>query len=88
MRVSDRLRVVARGEGDDTALARFGLQRRDRIVGAAELEGARALQVLSLEIEFRAGRAVGGTRGQYRRPVRDARDAGRRQADILERRQA
>jgi hypothetical protein len=50
--------MVARGERDDAALARFGSERGDRIVGAAELEGAGALQVLAFEEYFRAASLI------------------------------
>jgi len=36
----DRLGVVARGERDDTSLALLRRETRERVVGAAELEGA------------------------------------------------
>ena len=47
--VGDRLRVVARGGGDDAALARRGRELQDLVEGAALLEGAGHLQVLELE---------------------------------------
>ena len=37
----DRLRVIAGREGDDAAPAFVGREARERVVGAAELEGAR-----------------------------------------------
>src|SRR5262249_21721936 len=54
----DRLGVVAGGEGDDAALLLIVAEPRERVVGAAELEGARALEVLALEENLRAGARV------------------------------
>ena len=73
-RERDRLRVIA-GEKATTPRARWsGGQPRQRVVGAAELEGAGALQVFALEEDVRAGARVQRARGDDRRAVRDAGD--------------
>ena len=84
----DRLRVVAGREGDDAAAALVGGEARERVVGAAELEGAGALQVLALEEQVGAGARVDGARGRDRRPwatpaicARGALDVGERWQD-------
>ena len=70
-----RLRVVARGVGQDPAPALGVAQPRDRVVGAAELEGAHALQVLALqEQRARPQPLVERARGHDGRAVRDAFD--------------
>ena len=51
----DGLRVVAGREGDDAAAALVGVQSRERVVRAAKLEGAGALQVFALEEQLGAG---------------------------------
>ena len=63
-RERDRLRMVARREGDDAVLALVRSQRMQGVVGAAELEGARALEVLALEEDARSRALVDGARGQ------------------------
>ena len=68
----DRLRVVAGRKGDDAAAALVGREARQRVVGAAELEGAGALQVLALEEQLGAGPRVDRARGGDRRAVGDA----------------
>jgi len=50
--------VVAGGEGDDAAATLVGGEPRQRVVGAAKLEGARALQVFALEEYVGAGALV------------------------------
>ena len=78
-RERDRLRVIARGERDDAGAALRGIEPRQRVVGAAELEGAHALQVLALE-EKRGGELrVGGAGGKDRGAVGVPGDAPRRQ---------
>src|SRR6185503_20749306 len=57
---------------------------RDRVVGAAELERAHALEVLALEEEARARHRVRGGRGQDRRPAGRAGDALVRGGDVGE----
>lgn len=49
------LRVVARARGDDAGGPLLGAQAGDAYVGAAELEGAGALEVLALEVDRGAG---------------------------------
>ena len=83
----DRLRVVAGREGDDAAAAFVGREARQGVVGAAELEGARALQVLALEEHLGAGARVHGARRDDRRAMRGAGDLARGALDVGERRQ-
>jgi hypothetical protein len=64
--------VIARREGDDASTSSVGIEARQRVVGAAELEGAAALQVLALEEHRRAGLRVDCARGRDRCLVRDA----------------
>ena len=53
-RPRDRLAVVACARGDDAGAPLLLAERRDRVVGAADLERARALQVLRLEEDLAA----------------------------------
>ena len=64
-----------------------GREARQRVVGAAELEGAGALQVLALEEQLRAGARVDRARGGDRRAVRDAGNLSRGALDVGEGRQ-
>src|SRR5262249_41899220 len=59
----------------------------ERVVGAAELECAGALQVLALEEETRAGFGVEGSRARDQGPMRNAFDLGCGAFDVGERRQ-
>jgi len=59
-------------EGDDAAAAFVEREPRQRVVGAAELEGARALEVLALEEDPAAGALVNRVRGDNRRAMSDA----------------
>ena len=63
----DRLRVIAGREGEDAAPPLGVGEPRQRVVGAAEFEGAAALQVLALEEQLgacvRVDRAGGDDRG-------------------------
>ena len=70
----DGLRVIAGGEGHDAAAAFVGREARERVVGAAELEGAAALEVLALEEHLGAGAGVDGARRGDRCAVCDAGD--------------
>ena len=45
-------------------------QRGDLVVGAAELEGAAALEALRLDVDVGADQARERPRGEHRRPVR------------------
>ena len=66
--VAGRVRQhAARGGG--------GVQRPDRIAGAAELEGAAALQMFGLEVQLRAGLRIEGFVVQDGRQPRVCRDA-------------
>jgi len=79
----DRLGVVARRPGAHAARALGRAQARDRVVGAAELEGAAALQVLGFEEHRRAGARIERARGDDRGLVRDAVEPARRGADAV-----
>ena len=71
----ERGAMVARRMRDDAARGGGGVERPHRIAGAAELERARALQVLALEVEFRARKRIERARTQHRRRMRMGRDA-------------
>src|SRR5690606_10624561 len=71
--------VVAGGVGDHAAGGGFGIQRRHRVAGAAELERAAALQVFGLQEQGAAGQCVERARAQHRGggcPACDARGGG------------
>ncbi len=87
-RKRDRLRVVARRERDHAAPPRLVRELRERVVGAAELERAHALQVLALEEQRCAGPRVRRARGQDRRAVGDARQPLRGGGDVVVGREA
>ena len=81
-----RLGVVARRGGADAAQRRLGLgERRDRVVGAAELERADALQALGLERDPRVEALVERARAHDRRAVRDAGQPRGGAPDVLDR---
>jgi len=65
----DRLGVVARRERDDTGAALRVAEPRQGAVGAAELEGAAALEVLGLEGDLGTEQLVDEARAQYRGAV-------------------
>jgi hypothetical protein len=60
-----RRAVVAGGMRDDAAGGGIGVERLHGIAGAAELEGADALQVFALEMQLRAGQRVERARAQH-----------------------
>ena len=80
----DGLRMVARREGDHAAGTLLRRELRDRVVGAADLEGADALLVLALEEELRAGQRVSRARAQHRRAVSHAGNALVGAGDVVE----
>ncbi len=82
-RQRDRLRMIARREGDDTGLALLGCELRQRVVRAAELEGAHALEVLALEEQLGAGQRIRRGRREDGRPVDLALQAGVGGDDIV-----
>ncbi len=82
-RERDRLGMVAGGEGQHAALALGGVQLHQGVVGAAELEGPHALEVLALEEELGAQGLVGGARAQHGGAVGDARQAPGRGGDVV-----
>ena len=80
----ERGAVVAGRVRDHAARGFAFAQRPDGIAGAAELEGAAALQVLALEVQLRAGQFVECARAQRRRDVGVRRDARGRGEHVLE----
>src|SRR5688572_3409380 len=68
-RQRQRRAMVARGVGDHATCRRRIGQRPYRIAGAAELEGADALQVLGLEVQFRADQCIDAAGTQHRGDV-------------------
>ena len=72
------LGVVARGPGAHTAGPLGGGQGGDFGVGAAELEGAGALQIFRLEHDLRPGHRVHGGGGDHRGVVGHTGDLPRR----------
>ena len=83
-RERDRLRVVAGRKREDAAAPLVSGEARQRVVGAAELEGAGALQVFALEEHAGAGSLVDAARGDDRRPVRDPGDLSGGALDVGE----
>ena len=80
----DALGVVAGAGGDDAACTLVVAQRGHAIDRAAQLEGARALQVLGLEQHARARPARDRARRQHGRGRHDALDHAARALDVLE----
>ncbi len=76
-RQRNRLGMIARRECDDTRPALFGRELRQRVVSAAKLERAHALQVFAFEKEPSTGAVIGGARSRHRRSVRNAVQARR-----------
>ena len=74
--------MVARGERDDAAAAFLGREGRHGVVGAPELERARALQILALKEDSGAGAFVGRPGRHDGRAVGDAVQPGRGGLDI------
>ena len=76
--------VVAGRKRDDAAPPDVGGQLRHRVVRAAELERAGALEVLALEEHGGAGTGVDRTGRDHWRPMRDAVQAGRCGSNVRE----
>src|SRR5438309_2255579 len=74
--------MVAGGECDHAAATRGVVELGERVVRAAELKRAHALQVLALEEGLRAGELVEEPRGGDRRAMGDAFEAPRRGLDV------
>src|SRR5690606_27152218 len=81
----DGLCVVAGGEGDDAGPALLLGQARDHGVGAPQLEGADALEVLALEADLGAGLVRQPVGREERGPDGDAVERTRRGPDALRR---
>src|SRR5207248_10103631 len=79
-RISDPLRVIATGVGNDSATALGFTQRSDFVVGAAQFERADRLETFGFEIEF----AIGGGIAQQRGAYGDAANPGLRLTDVVE----
>ena len=79
-----RLGVVARRMGDDPARPLLVAQPADRVVRAAKLECAHALQVLALEKQLRPADVIEQPRRGDRGAVGDAGDALGSGQDIIE----
>src|SRR5207237_9279372 len=79
-RISDPLRVVATGVGNDSATALGFTQRSDFVVGAAQFERADGLETFGFEIEF----AIGGGIAEQRGAHGDAANPGLRLTDVVE----
>src|SRR3954451_18861822 len=77
--------MVAGADGAHATLALLRRQRRQEVVGPAELERAAALEALALEAHRPAGASVEGPRGHHRRAVRDAVEPPRGGAHLVER---
>ena len=82
----DRLAVVAGARRDHPGGALGVRQAGDPVEGAADLEGARALEVLGLEPDRPAGEAAERLRRDDRRLARDPLQAPARLLDLSERR--
>ncbi len=83
-RERDALRVVAGARRDDAAGALVGAERRDAVVGAADLEGAGALEVLGLHQHLGADPLGQEARREDRRAGGDALDGRGGRADGVE----
>src|SRR5690606_10021748 len=81
----DGLCVVAGGKGDDAGPALLLGQARDHGVGAPQLEGADALEVLALEADLGAGLVRQPVGREERGPDGDAVERTRRGPDALRR---
>ena len=83
-RQGDALGVVAGAGGDDARGLLFGSQGGDLVGGAADLEGARPLEVLGLEEEVAPRQPAEGVGGQHGRPERQISDDAPRPVDVLQ----
>ena len=81
--ISDSLCVIPAGIGDDAAAPRLVAQRRNLVVGPAQLEGADGLQVLEFQVELAGVGGLGPLK--QRRPDSDPVEAGVGGAYIVER---
>src|SRR3546814_5668287 len=75
--------MVAGRMGDHAACGGRVVQRPHRVAGTAELERARTLQRLGLEVQRAARDGVDAARTQHRRGVRRRRDARRGGEDVF-----
>ena len=81
-RPRDRLAVIAGARGDDSGGALLGAERRDAVVRAADLERARPLQVLRLQVQLAADEARDRLGAVDRRDARDPVEPGARRLDL------
>src|SRR5438552_17854284 len=79
-RISDPLRVIATGVGDDSAAALGFTQRSDFVVGAAQFERPDGLETFGFTREF----AIGGGIAEQRGAHGDAANPGLRLTDVVE----
>src|SRR3954451_10931533 len=77
--------MVAGADGAHATLALLRRQRRQEVVGPAELERTAALEALALEAHRPAGASVEGPRGHRRRAGGDAVESPRGGAHVVER---
>ena len=84
-RQRNALRVIAARVGDDAPLSLLGRQRCQKIIGAAKLEGAHALQVLAFYEDLRAATRIQRRGTKHRGPVRHSGKALRRRANVRKR---
>ena len=81
---SSDLRMVSGGERHDAAAARIGIETGKGVVGAAKLEGARALEVFALEVDACTGARIDGARRDHWRAMGNAFDASCGAFDVVE----
>ena len=74
-RLRHALCMVSGGDGDDAARPRRRIERGKRVIGAAELEGAGALQAFGLQVDARGKPLRKERREEQRRADRLAGDA-------------
>src|SRR5262249_42723576 len=81
---ADALGVVAGAGRDDATQPLVGAGGRDPVEAAADLERARAWEVLGLQVDVRAGAAAEVARREDRRPHRDLVDDPGRAPDVVD----
>ena len=75
--------MVSRRVREHAPRALLGRETGERVVGAAELEGARPLEVLAFEEDVRTRALVDRGGGVDGRSMRDPAEALRRRGDVL-----
>ena len=74
--------MITRRKSHHPGLALPDVKTGQGVIGAAKLEGPHALKVLALEEYLRPRPAIDGSRGQHRRPMRNAFEPLRGRSDI------